>query len=58
VFTNLPERIFTEIFGLDLGGPSGRFEVQNGLVTPINDEGVKFVAPMSESDFVAAIQNA
>jgi hypothetical protein len=40
------------------GGPSGRFELHNGMVTPINDEGVKFTAPMSEADFTTAVTQA
>jgi hypothetical protein len=40
------------------GGPTGRFEVHNSMVTPVNNEGVKFGAPMTEADFIAAIQSA
>ncbi|HEY7347603.1 MAG TPA: hypothetical protein VH599_04735 [Ktedonobacterales bacterium] len=40
------------------GGPTGRFEIRNNMVTPVNDEGVKFSAPMTEADFIAAIQSA
>lgn len=40
------------------GGPSGRFELHNGMVTPITDEGVKFAAPMSEGDFITAVEQA
>lgn len=40
------------------GGPSGRFTVQNGMVKPINDEGVVFSTPLSEADFLTKIQNA
>lgn len=41
-----------------VGGPTGRFTVQGGMVTPINDEGVKFTALISETAFFASIQNA
>lgn len=40
------------------GGPSGRFEVRNHMVTPVNDEGIQFSAPMTEADFIAAVQSA
>ncbi len=40
------------------GGPTGRFEIHDNMVTPVNDEGVKFSAPMTEDDFIEAIQNA
>jgi hypothetical protein len=41
-----------------IGGPSGRFRVQGGKVTTINDEGVKFSTSMSEADFQQAVQQA
>jgi hypothetical protein len=41
-----------------IGGPSGRFELHNGMVTPINDEGVRFTAPMPEADFLTAVAQA
>lgn len=41
-----------------VGGPSGRFTIQSGMVKPINDEGVIFSTPLSETDFLKKIQNA
>ncbi len=41
-----------------IGGPSGRFRVQNGVVTPINDEGVVCTSPPSEAEFLAQVARA
>ena len=40
-----------------IGGPSGRFEVKNGMVTPAIPGGVKFDGPKTLSDFIADIKN-
>lgn len=40
------------------GGPSGRFEVRNDLVQPVNDEGVKIPHTTTEQAFYAMLQNA
>jgi hypothetical protein len=40
------------------GGPSGRFFVRNGLVSAINDEGVKLSGSVSEADFISQIAQA
>jgi hypothetical protein len=40
-----------------IGGPSGRFEVQNGTVKPINDEGVAYTGGSLDS-FVTQVQNS
>lgn len=40
------------------GGPSGRFVVRNGLVSPISGEGVKLSGSVTEADFIAQIQQA
>jgi hypothetical protein len=40
------------------GGPSGRFTIQNGMVKPINDEGVVFSTSLSVANFLTKIQNA
>lgn len=39
-----------------IGGPTGRFRVQGGLVHPVDDEGVQFAASMSEAAFVDLIR--
>jgi hypothetical protein len=41
-----------------IGGPSGRFLIQGGLVKPISDEGVHFAAPLPLATFIANVQNA
>jgi hypothetical protein len=41
-----------------IGGPSGRFEITNGMVSPITDMGVKFSGPLPVADFITQIQNA
>jgi hypothetical protein len=38
------------------GGPTGRFEVVNGKVTPLAPDGVKFTG--SPADFAAAVNNS
>jgi hypothetical protein len=40
------------------GGPSGRFRLHNGLVTPITDEGVRLNWPLTEQEFRAALARA
>ncbi len=40
-----------------IGGPSGRFLVQAGVVLPVAQDGVKFAAPPSEAAFIDAIRN-
>lgn len=40
------------------GGPSGRFEVHNGLVQPVKDEGVRLPAGLTEQQFYALLQAA
>ena len=39
-----------------IGGPSGRFEVRNGLVQPVNDEGVKLPSDLTEQQFYALLR--
>ncbi|MBO1413520.1 hypothetical protein [Streptomyces sp. FH025] len=39
-----------------VGGPTGRFEVKGGAVTPVNDEGPAFQG--SADDFAAAVANS
>jgi hypothetical protein len=39
-----------------LGGPTGRFSIVNGVVKPINDEGVSFSDDFSS--FVSALNAA
>lgn len=41
-----------------IGGPSGRFRLQNGLVSSINDEGVALTAPLTQAEFISRIQQA
>ncbi len=41
-----------------IGGPSGRFVVRDGLVQPINDEGVKLSSSTTEEQFDAMVQQA
>jgi hypothetical protein len=41
-----------------IGGPSGRFEVRNGLVQPVNDEGVKLPSGLTEQQFYALLRSA
>ena len=41
-----------------IGGPSGRFEVRNGLVQPVNDEGVKLPSDLTEQQFYALLRRA
>ncbi|HEU4784718.1 MAG TPA: hypothetical protein VFS83_15360 [Ktedonobacterales bacterium] len=41
-----------------IGGPSGRFRVQNGLVSPINTEGVTLGTPLTEAAFTSKVQQA
>ncbi|HLG65772.1 MAG TPA: hypothetical protein VKY19_27880 [Ktedonosporobacter sp.] len=41
-----------------VGGPSGRFEVHDGLVQPVNDEGVRLPAGLTEQQFYALLQAA
>ena len=41
-----------------IGGPSGRVEVHNGLVQPVNDEGVKLPSGLTEQQFYALLQQA
>ncbi|MBX5451860.1 hypothetical protein [Thermogemmatispora sp.] len=41
-----------------VGGPSGRFRVTNGLVAPINDEGIKLSQPLPMTRFIAQVQQA
>lgn len=41
-----------------LGGPSGRLRVQNGIVKPLNDEGMTVPANMDENTFLASIPSA
>ena len=41
-----------------IGGPTGRFEVNNGQVTPMSQEGITFKALKNEEAFVTDIQNA
>lgn len=43
---------------LVIGGPSGRFRVQNGLVSPINSEGVALGASLTEAAFTSRLQQA
>lgn len=39
-----------------IGGPTGRFRVQSGLVEPLSKDGIKFVGPMSEEAFLAVVR--
>lgn len=39
-----------------VGGPTGRFEVNNGTVSPKSDQGAKFNG--SQDDFASAVRNA
>jgi len=41
-----------------VGGPSGRFVVQNGVVSPINDEGIALGKSPTEAAFIAMVQQA
>lgn len=41
-----------------MGGPSGRFEVRQDLVEPVNDEGVKLPAGLNEQQFYIMLQEA
>lgn len=41
-----------------IGGPSGRFEVRNGLVQPVNDEGVKLPSDLTEQQFYTLLRRA
>lgn len=41
-----------------LSGPVGRFVVRNGLVSPINDEGIALDAPLSVAAFITKVQQA
>ena len=41
-----------------VGGPSGRFEVHDGLVQPVNDEGVRLPTGLTEQQFYALLQAA
>lgn len=40
------------------GHPAARFTVQNGLVHPMKDSSIRFVAPLTEAEFIISIQNA
>lgn len=40
------------------GGPSGRFSVANGLVSPINDEGIPIPAPAPLAQFASEVSQA
>lgn len=40
------------------GGPSGRFEVRDGLVQPVNDEGIKLPPATTEQVFYTMLQEA
>lgn len=39
-----------------MGGPSGRFVVHDGLVQPVNDEGVRLPAGLTEQQFYTMVQ--
>jgi hypothetical protein len=41
-----------------VGGPSGRFRVSNGLVAPINGEGIRLSQPLPMTRFSAQVQQA
>ncbi len=41
-----------------VGGPSGRFRIEGGVVHSVNDEGVRFATPPSASTFEAQVQQA
>lgn len=41
-----------------VGGPTGRFVVQNGMVGPINDEGIALGTSPTEAAFAAMVQKA
>ncbi len=41
-----------------LGGPSGRLLVQNGLIKPLNDQGMHIPSNTSENAFLASIPSA
>jgi hypothetical protein len=41
-----------------IGGPSGRFEVDNGRVQPVNNEGVKLSPGLTVQQFYALLQKA
>lgn len=43
---------------LVVGGPSGRFHLANGQVTPMTDQGLALKWPVSETDFFTLIQRA
>jgi hypothetical protein len=41
-----------------LGGPSGRLRVQNGIVKPLNDQGMNVPSNIDENTFLASILSA
>jgi len=41
-----------------LGGPTGRFQISQGVVHPVGQEGVTFVAVQTEETFEQSIQQA
>nr|BBH93026.1 hypothetical protein KTA_12250 [Thermogemmatispora argillosa] len=43
---------------LVVGGPSGRFRLHNGLITPFTEQGVKLSWPLTEEEFRAALDRA
>jgi hypothetical protein len=54
--------LFLQQYGPDhyfvIGGPTGRFQVQNGVVKAVSLDGVKLAADITEESFLAAISSA